>query len=92
MALVVLERVMLGLSGVYNPDDVIVLLTAFTGMAALNIDGMTLHSAFLLVTGPNKRNYQGLGSERLYILRARLSKMRLLIIDEVSMVGADMLY
>ena len=34
---------LLKLSGVFEPDDVIVLLTAPTGVAAF---GMTLHSAF----------------------------------------------
>ena len=38
----------LRLSGTIEPDDVIVLLTAPTGVAAFNINGMTLHSAFLL--------------------------------------------
>ena len=35
-------------SGTVEPDDVIVLLTAPTGVAAFLINGMTLHSAFLL--------------------------------------------
>ena len=39
------------LSGAFEPDDVIVLLTAPTGVTAFNINGMTLHSAFLLGTG-----------------------------------------
>ena len=39
---------LLKLSGAFEPDDVIVLLTAPTGVAAFNINGMTLHSAFLL--------------------------------------------
>ena len=38
----------LKLSGAFEPDDVTVLLTAPTGVAACNINGMTLHSAFLL--------------------------------------------
>ena len=36
----------LRLSGAIEPDDVIVLLTTPTGVAAFNINGMTLHSAF----------------------------------------------
>ena len=39
---------LLKLSGTFEPDDVIVLLTAATGVAAFKIDGMTLHSALLL--------------------------------------------
>jgi len=36
-------------SGVVEPDDVLVLLTAPTGITAFNVNGMTLHSAFLLL-------------------------------------------
>ena len=36
------------LSGTTEPDDMLVLLTAPTGVAAFRINGMTLHSAFLL--------------------------------------------
>ena len=39
---------LLKLSGTFEPDDVIALLTAPTSVAAFNINGMTLHSAFLL--------------------------------------------
>ena len=39
---------LLKLSGTFEPDDVVVLLTAPTGVAAFNINGMTLHSALLL--------------------------------------------
>ena len=39
---------LLKLSGTFEPDDVTVLLTAPTGVAAFNINGMTLHSALLL--------------------------------------------
>lgn len=38
---------LLQLSGQVQPDDVTVLLTAPTGVAAFNIQGMTLHSALL---------------------------------------------
>ena len=34
---------LLKLSGQYEPEEVPVLLTAFTGVAVFNIDGMTLH-------------------------------------------------
>ena len=81
---------MLRLSGAIEPDDVIVLLTAPTGVAAFNINGMTLHSAFLLGTG-KYTSFQPLGHDRLNTLRSKLSKLTLVIIDEVSMVGASML-
>ena len=41
---------LLRLSGQVQPDDVTVLLTAPTGVAAFNIEGMTVHSALLLAT------------------------------------------
>ena len=80
----------LRLLGTIEPDDVTVLLTAPTGVAAFNINGMTLHSAFLL--GRSKYSgFQPLSHERLNTLRAKLSKLMLVIIDEVSMVGSNML-
>ena len=39
---------LLGLSGTFEPDDIVVLLTAPTDVAALNINGTTLHSVLLL--------------------------------------------
>ena len=83
---------LLKLSGHFEPDDVIVLLTAFTGTAAFNINGMTLHSAFLFNVNCNKGTYQTLNSEKLNTLRTRLGKLKLLIIDEISMVGGNMFY
>ena len=77
-------------SGTVEPDDVLVLLTAPTGVAAFKVNGMTLHSAFLL--GRSKYSgFQPLSNEKLNTLRSKLSKLMLLIIDEVSMVGSDML-
>ena len=70
--------------------DVVVLLTAPTGVAALNINGMTLHSALLL--GRSKYSgFQPLSHDRLNTLQTKLSRLMLLIIDEVSMVGCNML-
>ena len=67
-----------------------VLLTAPTGVAAFNINGMTLHSALLL--GRSKHTgFQPLGHETLNSLRIKLSHLMLIIIDEVSMVGSNML-
>ena len=77
-------------SGAVEPDDVLVLLTAPTGVAAFNVNVMTLHSAFLL--GRAKYGgFQLLSHDRVNTLRSRLSRLVLLIIDEVSMVGSNML-
>ena len=81
---------LLRLSGTIEPDDVTVLLTAPTGVAAFNINGMTLHSAFFL--GRSKYSgFQPLNHDRLNTLRNKLSRLVLVIIDEVSMVGSNML-
>ncbi len=71
-------------SGRVEPDDVLVLLTAPTGV--FNVNGMTLHSAFLLGRG-KYGGFQQLGHDKVNTLRSKLSKLVLLIIDEVSMVG-----
>jgi DNA replication protein DnaC len=80
---------LLRLSGQVQPDDVTVLLTAPTGVAAFNIQGMTVHSALLLTT--SKFSNQPLTQDKLNTLRTKLSNLQLLIIDEISMVGSNML-
>ena len=79
----------LRLSGQVQPDDVVVLLTAPTGMAAYNIQGMTLHSTLLL--GTFKSSSPPLSQDKLSTLRTKLANLHLLIIDEISMVGSNML-
>ena len=81
---------LLRLSGIFEPGDVTVLLTAPTGVAAFNTNGMTLHSALLLGSG-KYGGFQPLSHNRLNTLRSKLSKLMLIIIDEVSMVGCNML-
>lgn len=81
---------LLSLSGQLQPDDITVLLTAPTGVAAFNIAGMTLHAALLLNIG--KCNAVPLSYDKLNSLRTKLSHLQLLIIDEISMVGSTMLY
>ena len=68
---------LLRLSGAIEPDDVTVLLTAPTGVAAFLINGMTIHSALLL--GPGKYGgFQPLNQEKLNSLRCKLSKLALM--------------
>jgi len=69
---------------------VIALLTAPTGVAAFNINGMTLHSAFLL-SRSKYSSFQPLSHDKLNTLRTKLSRLMFVIIDEVSMVGSNML-
>ena len=79
-----------------NPKRKIVL--APTGVAALNAGGATLHSFFQLPFGlclPDYNHIQGSNKENSYRYnKVKLSIIRsleLLIIDEISMVRADML-
>ena len=73
-----------------NPDKVKVLLTAPTGKAAYNIRGATLHSAFHLPASQSFDNYMPLDHGRRNSLRTILAGLRVLIIDEISMVGSSM--
>lgn len=62
-----------------------VLLTAFTGTAAFNISGNTLHS-LLKLPRSLKPPYQGLGN-LIDEVRAQLSNAEIIVIDEVSMIS-----
>ena len=62
---------LLRLSGQVEPEDVTVLLTAPTGVAAFNIQGMTVHCALLL--GTSKFTTQPLTQDKLNTLRTKLS-------------------
>ena len=75
----------------FNPTDIVTLLTAPTGVAAFNINGMTIHSALLLRTSKYEQNGQPLTCDKINSLRSKLENLQLLIIDEISMVGSDML-
>lgn len=60
-----------------------------TGKAAFNIKGNTLHSAFKI---PANRGFEYccLDTDRLNTIRAKLRKLNVLFIDEISMVGSGM--
>ncbi|MDY6841695.1 MAG: AAA family ATPase [Pseudomonadota bacterium] len=73
-----------------NPDSVRVLLTAPTGKAAYNIRGVTLHTAFCIPANQSLKDYKNLDASRLNTLQRSFSGLSVLIIDEISMVGADM--
>jgi hypothetical protein len=68
-------------------------VTAPTGVAAINAGGMTLHSFFQLPFGPfvpgseNSAATQRIRKEKINIIKS----MDLLVIDEISMVRADLL-
>jgi ATP-dependent exoDNAse (exonuclease V) alpha subunit len=72
-----------------HPDQPFIVLTAPTGTAAKNIKGLTLHSAFNMPFG---NDFINLGNKKHDQKRHELSRFRILIVDEMSMVKADMLY
>lgn len=74
-----------------NPSKRMVIL-APTGVAAINAGGQTIHSFFQLEFGPQLPDskvlhYQKMSAEKLKIIRS----LELLVIDEISMVRADLL-
>ena len=73
-----------------DPDQPYILKGSFTGEAATNIKGQTLHSLFNLCFDPTR---MGQLSDRVRDKkRDMLQNLKLLIIDEYSMIKADMLY
>ena len=69
-----------------------VLVCAPTGTAAYNVSGYTIHSALLIPIEETKfDDYIPLSNEKLASLKESLGDVKILIIDEISMVGCDML-
>ncbi|KAL5272240.1 hypothetical protein ACHWQZ_G000453 [Mnemiopsis leidyi] len=68
-------------------------LTAPTGLAATNIGGLTLHSLFNLPVehGQKLPKYSALKQHSLQQTRNVMKKLSLVVIDEISMVSAQML-
>ena len=67
-----------------NPDDIRILLCAYMGFAAFNISGQTICSAF------HRNMYQGtnlLSADGLNTFRIKYKHLKVVIIDEISMVG-----
>ena len=84
-----LHRLLCSESG-QDPEDVKILLCAYTGLAAYNIQGSTLHNAFCIE--PNKKlKYKQLSDDKRNTIRTKYMNLCVLIVDEVSMVGSEML-
>ena len=66
-----------------------VLLSAFTGTAAANIEGQTLHTLFSFNFGAG---FLSLSDKMRDEKRNLYRNLKVLIIDEISLVDADMLY
>ncbi|MCG8076810.1 MAG: AAA family ATPase [Candidatus Thiodiazotropha taylori] len=71
-----------------NPDDIRILLCAYTGKAAYNINGVTIASAFLKKF---KQANELLSADELNTFRVKYRHLKLIIIDEISMVGTSTL-
>ena len=66
-----------------NPDDIRILLCAYRGFAAFNISGQTICSAF------HRKMYQGtdlLSADELNTFRIKYKHLKVVIIDEISVV------
>ena len=72
-----------------NPEFPYILVTAPTGTAAANIRGQTLHSTFGFSFG---NEHFSLSDKIRDEKRTNLKNLRFVIIDEISMVKADLLY
>ena len=72
-----------------DPDHPYILRLAFTGNAALLIKGQTLNSVFNLPFG---NDMNSLMDKIRDMRRTTLQNLRLIIIDEISLVKSDMLY
>ena len=66
------------------------LLLAPTGKAAFNIKGNTIHSTLAIPASQSLINYKPLDSSRLNTLRCQLGTVKLIFLDEISMVGNPM--
>lgn len=73
-------------------DSIKVLLTAFSGKAATIIKGTTLHTAFALPVNQFGGELPTLSNDIANTIRVKLVNLKLLIIDEISMVGTKILH
>ena len=71
-----------------NPEKVRVLLLGPTGISAGNINGTIIHSDCLEITSHGK--YNKLGHKQKAHLRNKLSELKVIMIDEISMVPSEL--
>jgi len=81
------------LKNLRNKSDKRMVVTAPTGVAAINAGGVTLHSFFQLPFGPYIPGAEFSGGRHRMSKEKRniINSMDLLVIDEISMVRADLL-
>ena len=67
-----------------------ILMLAPTGIAAYIIKGMTIHSSLAIPACQSLKTYKPLDSSRLNTLQCQLGGVKLIFLDEISMVGSTM--
>ena len=72
-----------------NPDHPYIIKAAFTGTAAANIKGQTLHNAFSFGFGNEFFSLSDIARDE---RRTDLENLKIVIIDEFSMIKSDMMY
>ena len=74
-----------------NFDNPSVFVTASTGKAATNVNGISFHSSFKLhvKSGLKSCGYQKASDETLRKVRNKYQYLKVLIIDEISMIGRE---
>lgn len=78
-----------------SPDDILVIKLAPTGAAAFQIQGVTIHSGLKVpVKNKNARTFRvpGLTDSDMNTMHTTFRNAKVLLIDEISMVGAGMLH
>ena len=68
------------------------LLMAPTGVAAINIDGATIHTALNIPISQFGKKLSPLSEKMRLSLRNKLSDLKVIIIDKISMVSNDLLF
>ncbi|XP_065082636.1 uncharacterized protein LOC135705014 [Ochlerotatus camptorhynchus] len=74
-------------SQAHNAQNNAYVACASTGKAAVAIGGTTVHSAFHITM--DRRHHGKLGFELLQLYRHSFANIRLIIVDEISMIGAN---
>ena len=72
-----------------DPNSPRVVLSSFTGAASANINGQTLHSLFGFKFGTK---FVSLSDQKREETRCQFRNLNVVIIDEISMVSADLFY
>ncbi|KAK3921579.1 ATP-dependent DNA helicase pfh1 [Frankliniella fusca] len=74
-----------------SPDDIHLILSAPTGKAAFNIQGQTIHSIFGLGFDLKKELTSKMTCDKRNTLMYKLKKLKLMVIDEISMVSHELM-